>query len=339
MWTGRRTRGSSGSAAGRRAGRRGLPALAAALVATAVVVAGCSDPGSGNDGGGASSAELGEGTVEPDGGPEGRDQSAPGAASEGVTTQGSSEVPALGADPSDDEMLARRAHITLEVGSIQSAVDQVHAVSDGVEGLLLSESLGSDGDPGYPVPLSEPSRDTPRRTPATYAELVISVPADSLDDVLGQLGEIGELLDRGQTAENVHDQYVDTSSRLTSMRVSVNRVRDLMEQAENLTQVVRLESELAQREADLEALESRLAALEGSVARAPVRVSLTIEPETVDERPAGFLGGLATGWDAFLTSGVALATLVGLLMPFAALAAVVGLPVLWWWRRRRPVTA
>jgi hypothetical protein len=334
MWTGRRTRGAPDGLRGRRSGRRGWTALATVMVAAAVVVAGCSDSGGGNDSGGASSAEPGAGTVQPDGGSDARDQAAPGATSEGGSSRGSSQVPALDADASGDEMLARRAHITLEVDSIQPAVDRVHAVNDGVDGLLLSESLGSD-DPGDPVPLPEPSEDTPNRTPATYAELVISVPSDTLDDVLGQLGRIGEVLDRSQSAENVHDQYVDTTSRLKTMRVSVNRVRDLMDQAENLTQVVRLESELAQREADLEALESRLAALEGSVSRAPVRVSLTTQPETVDERRAGFLGGLATGWDAFLTSGVVLATLVGLLVPFAALAAVVSIPLLWWWRRHR----
>ena len=60
-------------------------------------------------------------------------------------------------------------------------------------------------------------------------------------------------LDRTAKAEDVTDQVVDVDSRIKSQRASVARVRELMDRATKLSDVVELEGELSNREADLEA--------------------------------------------------------------------------------------
>ena len=53
-----------------------------------------------------------------------------------------------------------------------------------------------------------------------------------------------------------------------------------------------------------------------------------------EEDSSGFLGGLKSGWKAFLgASGVL--TVLGAVLPFAVLLAIVVVPLLWWQRRRR----
>jgi hypothetical protein len=58
-------------------------------------------------------------------------------------------------------------------------------------------------------------------------------------------------------------------------------------------------------------------------------VTPTPVPET------GFIAGLKSGWHAFTVFGVGLLTVVGALLPFLALLALVGAPVVWLLRRRR----
>lgn len=230
------------------------------------------------------------------------------------------------------DSLARRASIALQVKNIGQAVAKVRATTATAQGIVLSENIGTAaGD----VPLAE----TAKVTATTYAEITISVPSSELDRVISELGAVGTVIRSTSSSENVGGQIVDTTSRLQTMRVSVERVRAFLEDAKDLNQIVALEAELTRRQSDLEALEAQLASLKGSVARSPVQISLTTEPGAIVKEPdqAGFLVGLKGGWDAFTGSLSVLLTVVGALLPFLVLFALLGLPVWWYLRRRRPV--
>jgi Domain of unknown function (DUF4349) len=164
--------------------------------------------------------------------------------------------------------------------------------------------------------------------------MTLSVPADKLDTALDQLGKIGTVIQRNTSSQDVTSQYVDTESRLKTMRASVERVRALMTQAKDIGQVVALESELSRRQADLESLESQLGALKNSVEHSTLTVSLST-PGAEPESSNGFFAGLRSGWDAFTASASGLLTAIGAVLPFAAFFALVGAAVLWFLRRRR----
>jgi Flp pilus assembly protein TadB len=96
-----------------------------------------------------------------------------------------------------------------------------------------------------------------------------------------------------------------------------------------------LENEVNRRTADLESLQARRTSVQEQVDRATVTVVLRLPGGAPQEDRAGFLGGLEAGWDALTTSGAVLLVVVGALLPWAALLALVGVPLWWWLRRRR----
>ncbi|GAA5155353.1 hypothetical protein GCM10023321_28540 [Pseudonocardia eucalypti] len=162
------------------------------------------------------------------------------------------------------------------------------------------------------------------------ANLTLRVPATRLDELIGQLtgpGGVGRVTDRAEQAEDVTDQMADLEGRLNNQRASVARIRALLERAVTVGDVVAIESELTQRQGELESLEKRMAAVSGRVALATLTVTLNPEaPPPLAEAPGGFLAGLAAGWRAFLATGTAVLTVLGVLAPFlAALAVIVGL--------------
>ena len=226
------------------------------------------------------------------------------------------------------QYLARSASLALKVKEIGAAAASVRSVSAANDGIILSENIGGGG----PTPADATA------TPTTYGEITISVPSDRLDRALDALARVGTVTRRESSSDNVHDEYVDTQSRVETMRASVDRVRALMSKATDIAQVVTLESELSRREADLEALEAQLASLKDRVARSPIQVSLATVATVVKPKPhgdTGFLAGLTSGWRAFTTSVAALLTVVGALLPFMVVALLIGLPVWWGVRRRR----
>jgi len=228
--------------------------------------------------------------------------------------------------------LTKSASLDLRVKDVSVAAAQVRTIATGLQAQVLNEQIGTGG-PGDPMPLS--GKDESSGAFIGFGTLTLSVPADQLDTALDQISkQVGTVLRRNTSSQDVTSQYVDTESRLKTMRASVERVRALMAQAKDIGQVVALESEMSRRQADLESLESQLAALKDSVERSTLAVSLSTpgnEPETDN----GFLAGLRSGWDAFAASAEGLFTGIGAVLPFAVFFALVGSPLVWWLRRRR----
>jgi hypothetical protein len=294
---------------------------------SAVFLAGC---GGGGSAGTSTQGTVGRGApAQGSAGANSAPVAAPGAPSVSGVSAGPAEVsgpgaPVIGVGPK----LTKSASLDLQVKDIAAAAARVRSIATGLQAQVLSEQIGK-GSPGGPRPLqSEPD-------PLNgFGTLTLSVPSDQLDTALDQLARVGTVLGRNVSSQDVTFQYVDTESRLKTMRASVDRVRALMVQAKDIGQVVTLESEMSRREADLESLESQLGALKTSVARSTVTVSLST-PGNGPVTHNGFLEGLRSGWDAFTASASGLVTAIGAVLPFALFFALVGTPLVWWLRRRR----
>lgn len=67
-----------------------------------------------------------------------------------------------------------------------------------------------------------------------------------------------------------------------------------------------------------------------------------VPPDVRDDEARGFVAGLQAGWEGLSDAFVLTSTVVGAVLPFGVLVAVLGVPVLVWRRRRvspQPVAA
>ncbi|MGD8151355.1 DUF4349 domain-containing protein [Ornithinimicrobium sp. Y1694] len=218
-------------------------------------------------------------------------------------------------------MMVRRATLEVVVDDVVSATTTVRATVLGAGGWIESEEI-------------RPATET---RPGS-GSLVLRVPSEHLDEVLTDLGGLGEVTSSRSSATNVSAEYRDTEARIATLEAGADRLRELVGQAESVQDIADLERELSQREADLDGLKARLKALGEDVARSAVTLHLAEEADElpVEEEPTeGFLVGLSNGWSAFTSSVTVLVTALGALLPFLVLAALVVAPVVWWRRRSR----
>lgn len=169
------------------------------------------------------------------------------------------------------------------------------------------------------------------------ATLTLRVPTDRHASIVTQLESLGEVVERSRHAQDVTSEVVDVDARIESQRRSIARIRQLLDEAGDLDDVVSIESELARREADLDSLLSRQAELSSLTSLATITVTFSQEGELdadEDDEPATFLSGLESGWKAFTTTITFVSAGFGAVLPFLALAAVVGAPLLILRRRR-----
>ncbi|MEW2299635.1 DUF4349 domain-containing protein [Streptomyces sp. NPDC006655] len=282
------------------------PALAGVLLAAALVLTGCGAGG----GGSADGAKADSGSV--------AREAAGSAGAEDSGGKGSARTtPDLTAND-----IIRTASLTVQVMDVPKALDSARTTAESAGGYVGEETTSRDSA-GH------------ERT-----RVVLRVPSERYDEVLGDLQGAGKLLDRTAKAQDVTGQVVDVDSRIKSQRASVARVRELMDRADKIGDVVTLEGELSSREADLEALLARQASLKDRTSLATITLSLTQTPvhrAAGDDSP-GFVDALSGGWHVFVTMLRWIALALGAALPFAALAALVAL--LWWKvARRRSTTA
>ncbi|MFE5401202.1 DUF4349 domain-containing protein [Streptomyces sp. NPDC056580] len=278
---------------------RTVRALTGVLLAACLALAGCS---AADDSGGGDAKSAADGAARQAGAGGGRAEDARSARRAGV------------AAPS---AVIRTASLTVEVKDVPKALDEARTTAEGAGGYVGSENTGRDAD-GH-----------------EYTRVVLRVPAARYEEVLGDLQGTGRLVERTAKAQDVTDQVVDVESRVKSQRASVARIRTLMDRAAKLSDVVTLEGELSSREADLEALLARQASLKDRTSLATITLSLSGTPveKAAEDGTPGFADALSGGWHAFVTMLRWIALVLGALLPFAALAAVLALV---WARLVRP---
>ncbi|WP_116951470.1 DUF4349 domain-containing protein [Jiangella endophytica] len=287
-------------------------------VLAVLALAGCGgDDGGADSAGGSADVPAAEAPAEsngdaaaPDGAPEGGDDAADAAQSDGGALANIASVV-------DGRSIIYTIDLAIGTDDVVAAANRAAAIATTAGGFVADEQVSGDEN----------------------AVLTLKIPSDGHQQSVTELETLGDVTNRSRGTEDVTQEVVDVASRIESQRASITRIRALLADASQLTDVVSIESELATREADLDALLSRQEQLAGLTAMATVTLHLyeTGEepPQEDDDDDGGFLAGLAGGWDAFVTVGSGFLTALGAVLPFAALAALIGVPAYRVVRRRR----
>ena len=296
---------------------RPVQALSGLLLATALALTGCSG-GVGGDSGsdGAAADTAASGALEERAGSDSKQDEAKGSGAQ------ASAAPQAATGPH----IIRTVSVSVQVKNVTKALAKVRTTAVNAGGYVGSETTTLDEEEG-----------------SENTDVVLRVPVGEYEKVLADLEGTGKLLHREAEAQDVTEQVVDVESRLTTQRASVNRIRELMDKATKLSDVVTLEGELSSRQADLESLLARQASLKDRTSLATINVSLSENPakESAEDDDPGILDALAGGWHAFVSMLRWIVVALAAVLPFAAVAALL---VFVWLRltrtrRQRPAPA
>ncbi|WP_052809319.1 DUF4349 domain-containing protein [Streptomonospora alba] len=222
--------------------------------------------------------------------------------------------------PVAERDLVHTADLAVEVDDVPDAAEEAVGVAESAGGYVVKENVSTaQGSP-------------------PHASLTLHVPQERYDGALDELSALGSRANLDRRVSDVTEEVADVDSRVESAEASLERLRELLDEAESVEDVLAVEEQISTRQQDLEALQARQETLAQQTSYGTVRLELD-PPETYVEEPAddsiGFLGGLQRGWRALVGVAQAVSVAAGWVLPFAvpaaALAAAVWLP----WRRRR----
>lgn len=130
------------------------------------------------------------------------------------------------------------------------------------------------------------------------ANMTIRIPADKLNDFLLHVEGASNVISKQQSQDNVTLQYVDTESRVAALEAERDRLMELLEQAGDLSDLLKIEERLTDVLYDLESTTAKLRSLDNQVSYATVnlyidevKIFTETQEQTVWQRIASGFGG------------------------------------------------
>ena len=222
--------------------------------------------------------------------------------------------------PVAGSMIIRNGNVTIQVDSLEIAIERVRQLALSLGGQLGNVSVLT-GANSY-----------------RSATLEMKIPAANFDSAMTGMPALGKVEQSNATAQDVGEEFVDISARVANARRLESRLLALLTtNTGKLSDVIAVERELARVRQEIERHEGRIRYLSTRVATSTI-VTNVHEKAPIIAAPGTNVFGRAfvNMWRNFVAFLAGAIELMGVLVPVAAIA---GLVYLGWrrWRSTHPV--
>lgn len=216
-------------------------------------------------------------------------------------------------------MIIRTGQAFIEVEKLDPAILKVRQLAAQVNAVIANSSIIS-------------GRDQVRQ--ATFE---LKIPSGKYDETVGSLSTIGKVETVSSSAQDVGEEFVDITARVTNARRLEERLISLLaNRTGRLDEVLRVERELARIREEIERYEGRLRYLSSRVAMSTLTITIHEPGPILGNNPGEnpIASALRRAWRNFVGLIAALIASLGILIPLGAVA------LLGWigykrWRSRR----
>jgi len=203
-----------------------------------------------------------------------------------------------------EQRIIKTGEVGLEVDSVPGVLGQVRALAVELGGYIGGSQAG---------------------TLDQSASITLRVPAARFDELLTRLHEIGDtkVVSESTREQDVTREIVDLEARVRNLQASEASYREFLERAEQIEDVLAVQSRLDDVRGQIEQLQAQLQTVTGQADLSTLTVTLIPKAQPVE--------AVRSGWDPGATWNSAVASLVGIgqgLFDLLVWFVVVWLPVL-----------
>jgi hypothetical protein len=215
-------------------------------------------------------------------------------------------------------MVIRTGQAFIEVEKVDAAILRIRQLATQFGGYITNTSVSG-------------GRDQIRQ-----ATIEVKIPAARYDEAVSSLSTIGKVETVNSTAQDVGEEFVDVTARVTNARRLEDRLLSLLSnRTGRLDEVLRVERELARVREEIERYEGRLRYLGSRVATSTLTITVH-EPSPILGNDPGqnpIVAALRRAWRNFVSLIAAVIASLGVIIPLA-LIGFAGWTGYRRWRRR-----
>lgn len=223
----------------------------------------------------------------------------------------------------DGSKLIYTAEMNLETTAFDEAEKNLSALVAELGGWMQSSSVHYGGS-GY-----------------RYGQYSVRIPQEKFHAFLTRTGELAHVVYTSSNVQDISEVYYDTASRLETQKTKLERLQALLAKAENMEDIITLESAISDTEWTIENLSGEIKRYDSQVDDSTVNFSLdeVYQLSNVEQPATGFFSrvgtALASGARGFADFVQELVVMLAYAWVWVALAAVIVVAVLYARRKRR----
>ena len=210
-----------------------------------------------------------------------------------------------------EKKIIRTASMTIQTQTFEDSLAALKSACEGQGGWIESSSENVNSHTGL-------------RT----AYLTLRIPQTALDAYLDNTASLGRITSRSESAQDVTETYQDNAARLTTQQALMARLQALITESADLSDLLALESQIADTQYEIDQLQSALNATDRQVSYSTVNVTLK-EEKAVELTDTSVSFGerlqsaIVTGFNALEAFLADMVIFLVAALPFIAIVAVV----------------
>lgn len=225
---------------------------------------------------------------------------------------------AEGFDPSlFGKMIIRNGSVSLEVEEFDTAYAQIEEIVKSLEGYIESADT-------YSTPIYD---NNGRRGDLQGGTVSLRIPSTRFDAAMQQIKTLGTVTHSNISSYDVTENYVDTQSRIKNLEARELRLRELLERAEVIEDIMEIDLQLANVRTEIDSLNAIIKSYDKSLQMSSIQVSLnekplsestitTLDDNLFDRMRANFIRSINAVVQMFQTIMVGLVALLPFLLIF-----------------------
>lgn len=219
-----------------------------------------------------------------------------------------------------DDKLIYTCDIDLETKNFVETKEMLDQLIKEYGIIIESEYYGNDSYGWY--------RDDYEPSACQTAELSLRIPSTKYHEFVGRTGELGHVVSKNSTVENLSSAYRDNETRLRTLTEKRDRLESLLGQAATVTEIIELENSIEQVCYEIEKLESNNMYIDLGVMYSFINIDIEEVGEYTTVEPVKQTFGEEL-IEAFKDSWKALVELIqGVILALARLSLVAFLPMI-----------
>lgn len=153
-----------------------------------------------------------------------------------------------------ERKLIRTGNLSLEVKALSDSEEMVTAWAKGFGGYITNAN-----------------------TWETSASFTVRIPAARFDEAMTQAGELGKILNRSVSSDDVSDRYYDLKSRLETKYILRDKLTSYLSSAKDMKDLLEIERQLSNVIEEIESKESQLKRLSGQIDYSTIYINMQYE--------------------------------------------------------------
>lgn len=165
-------------------------------------------------------------------------------------------------NPEASRKVIQNGYLRLEVSNLEGTMDKIAKEVTASGGHVQNSSMYEDEFNGIRKP--------------TRGHLTLRVPSDTFEKVFKDLKGLGRVTFQETSGQDVTTEYVDLEARKANWLAQEARLREILDSAKNVDEILKVEKELARVRQELEVMEARLKNLNNLTQLATINIELEV---------------------------------------------------------------